>query len=141
MSTYDRTQETLIALLFAAILCVIGVKACADAFGLPWKTMLQEILATLTVVGLAVASWLYGYDWRFSRLSVAWPALLGLLFFAWWPALDAWNTVISLPSLLDYDQSNYVVKGDAFWDAMWFRWGILAVCGAGYGWLYKREAY
>lgn len=141
MSTYDRTQETLIALVFATILCAVGVKACADALGLPWKIMLQEMLSTLTVVGLAVASWLYGGDWRWSRLSVAWPGLLGLLFFAWWPALDAWNTVISLPSALDYGQSHYVIKGDALWDAAWFRWSVLVVFGAGYGWLYKREAY
>lgn len=139
MSTYARSQETLVIVVVAAILCAMGVKACASALGLPWLTMLQIMVSTLTVIGLAFMSARFGGDWPYFRLSVAWPALVGLFIAAWWPALDAWNTIISLPSPLDYDHSNYVVQGDAFWDTGWFKWSVEAVFGAAYVWLCKRD--
>jgi hypothetical protein len=96
---------------------------------LPVATTLQ-VVAVTGVVGLAaLASGLWADSYSFWHIRKTWMLLLAVfLTFAFWPALDAWNT-ISYPtaSLLAYDNDITPMKGDAWWDSGYLTWpGVLA---------------
>lgn len=117
-------------------LVVLGfVKYVADLLNLPFWTATQCLASSVGVLLLAGASMTWFDDFAFARFTNVAPLLVALLWAAWWPALDAWDTVWSAASPLDYTNAPFVVRGGAWWASEWTKW---IPCFALAGWTLQR---
>lgn len=126
MSDNNRNDGPFLA---AALLLIVGV-ACvwwfSDTFGLDFRTSAQVMALHLVVGAMAWVSWRFG-EYSLFSFSNAWPALLGLVWMCWWPALEHWS--------LAAQTAFYQTEAPTIWWAAWYtKFGVLVLLvGGGYG--------
>jgi len=118
--------------VFAAILGGGFVLFCvwwfSTIFGLDMGTSakVMGLLAIPIVLGVVSLKFFDGY-YDMLRFGNVWPVLLGLVWVAWWPALDYW-AAHSGYSLSLYDEDVTV-----WWNAWYTEIGVLAaIIGGGF---------
>jgi hypothetical protein len=129
MSTQNRSDDSWI--LLVAILVFGGIAFAvwqfSTLFGLDMSTGASVMFRLMLVAALAAGSWKFGDDVDLIRLGNVWPVLLGLVWVAWWPALDYWAAHAGYRlSLSDEDVT-------VWWNAWYTEFGVLvAIIGGGF---------
>jgi hypothetical protein len=119
-------------LVLLAIIVIGGGLAFAvwqfsTLFGLDMSTGASVMGRLVGVAVLATLSWKFGDDVDVIHLGNVWPILLGMVWIAWWPALDYWAAHTEPRfSLSDEDVT-------LWWNAWYTEFGVLAaIIGGGF---------
>ena len=112
------------ALLFMVGLA--GVWWFSDTFSLDMETGARVLGMHAVLAVMAWITWQHS-EYALFNLSNAWPVLLGMLWMAWWPALNHWE-IASFPSFYHPDDIS------VWWAAWYTKVTVLVlIVGGGYG--------
>lgn len=129
MSNRNDNDFAMFVVLLGGGLIALAVWKFSTACGLDMNTGASVMLRLAIPVALGAASLKFCDEYSTFRFANVWPVLLGLVWAAWWPALDYWAA---------HAESGYSLSlsDDAvtLWYNAWYtEFGVLAVLiGGGY---------
>lgn len=126
MSDSNRNDGPFLATVLLFMIGVSSVWWFSDTFNLDMSTGAQVLGMHAILAVMAWVSWRFG-EYSLFSFSNAWPVLLGLLWMAWWPALNHW-AVASYPAFYNPDDISV-------WWAAWYTKfaGLVLLIAGGYG--------
>ncbi|BCQ29992.1 hypothetical protein NK8_81830 (plasmid) [Caballeronia sp. NK8] len=129
MSNRNGNDLVLLVVILGGGFILFCVWQFSNAFGLDMSTG-SKVMALLAIpIALGITSFkFFDGDYDMLRLGSVWPVLIGLVWVAFWPALDHWAAHGGYrPSLYDEDVT-------VWWNAWYTEFGALvALIGGAYG--------
>jgi len=125
----DRAEgQFMLAVIGGAVLLIVAmVWKFSEALGLDMATGGRVISGLVAAAGvLAIAWWNNGFG--LFNVKAIWPVSLGLIWMAFWPAMNVWGAVGPAWA------SNAGIDIELVWWAAWYTKGAVLVLIVGGGW-------
>lgn len=129
MSNRNDNDLALLLVILIGGGIALAVWKFSTACGLDMNTGASVMLRLAIPIALGAGSLKFFDDYDTFRFGNVWPVLLGLVWVAWWPALDYWAAHAELGYSLSLSD-----EGVTVWYNAWYtEFGVLvALIGGGY---------